>query len=431
MVRVRPLPCAALGCALFAASVAGQQPTVPRTREDSVRARAVADSLAVLRELEAAARATAPAQPESSRRLLPDISAVGDLVADLSPDHSTQEDGSRFRVREVEVALGAAVDPYFRGDVYLGFNDAEGAAVEQAYLTTAALPWSLQLRLGRFLLPLGKQNTTHRHDLHTLDYPHVLQRFLGEEGLKGTGIEASRIGSPLGFYQELLVTVLDELAAGGHAHGHEDEVALRPPSAANDALAGLGYSARLRNYWDLSAATNLEVSFSAATGKAPVELDRVLADDVNAVNARRTLAGIDVTFRWRPLQQGLYRSFLLQGELLRQWNERDPADVVSAGAAALAEPQRDYTGAYLFARWQLTRRAFLGARTDWLEDPELTAAAGGGTLRAGSLYYQFYPSEFSKLIAGFERLVPEGGESATRLLLQATFALGPHRPHPF
>src|SRR5262245_9777829 len=62
-------------------------------------------------------------------RLLPDISAVGDLVADLTPEESTQEDGSRFGVREVELAVQAAVDPYFRGDVFLGISDPEGIAI--------------------------------------------------------------------------------------------------------------------------------------------------------------------------------------------------------------------------------------------------------------------------------------------------------------
>ena len=44
---------------------------------------------------------------------------------------------------------------------------------------------------------------------------------------------------------------------------------------------------------------------------------------------------------------------------------------------------------------------------------------------------EFQPSEFSKLVAGFERLSPERGEALSRILIQASFALGPHKPHPF
>jgi hypothetical protein len=44
---------------------------------------------------------------------------------------------------------------------------------------------------------------------------------------------------------------------------------------------------------------------------------------------------------------------------------------------------------------------------------------------------QFFPSEFSKFVLGFERTMPRGQQATNRLLLQSTFAVGPHRPHPF
>ena len=92
-----------------------------------------------------------------------------------------------------------------------------------------------------------------------------------------------------------------------------------------------------------------------------------------------------------------------------------------------AGPTRDFTGAYVFARYQISRRAFVGARYDYLQDPE----TDGRTLNAGSGYLELFPSEFSKLVAGYEAVSPSGGTVTNRLLLQATFALGPHKPHPF
>lgn len=400
-------------CALaaFAAPLLAQQ-------RDSVRARQVADSIALVRELEARRADTTrqpmgPQQQPATSRLLPDISAVGDLIGDLSPDASTQEDGARFGIREIEIALQAAVDPYFRGDVFLGFSDAEGVHIEQAFMTTTAVP-GLELRVGRLLMPVGKQNTTHRHDLHTIEYPWVIQRFLGEEGLKGTGLSVSRIFAPFGFYQELLVTAVDRVG-----EAPEDLITEEPVNAGLD---GLGFSARLRNYWDLSEAANLEISATALTGRVEQPFDFGLPD-INAIATRQRLYGADVTFRWRPLQQGLYRSFIAQGEVYQQSNERndDPA---------FEGPNRDFAGAYGFARWQLTRRWFVAARYDWLEDPEL----GGETLSAASGYLQWFPSEFSKFTAAFERLMPAasvGLEATNRFLLQASFSIGPHKPHPF
>lgn len=348
-------------------------------------------------------------------RLLPDISVVGDLIFDLSR-RSTQEDGRRFGVREIELALQAAVDPYFRGDIYLGYSDVEGVSIEQAYLTATALPWQVEGRLGRFIMPFGKQNLTHRHDLHTIDYPYVIQRFLGEEGLKGTGLYASKVFSPFGFYQEFIVSAVDHLG---------DDEGLTPEEPSSAELSGLGYMARLRNYWDLTPNANLEVSASASTGKRAQPLD--VPDEINAVNARQSVVGVDITYRWRPLQQGLYRSLIIQGEWMRQLNEADPTLPDGVPADNYLGPRRNFNGAYLFARYQLTRRGYLGARGDRLQDPELD----GGDLNAVSGYYEFFPSEFSKLLAGYERLWPQGQGSQGRFIIQATFALGPHRPHPF
>jgi hypothetical protein len=392
------------------------------TRADSA-ARARADSIRLVRELEAmTARGGATQAPRqagaSNPRMLPDISAVGDLVGDLSPKGSTQEDGSRFGVRELELAVQAAVDPYFRGDLFLGFSDAEGVHIEQAFLTATALPWRLEARLGRFLAPFGKQNTTHRHDLHTVEHSYVVQRFLGEEGLKNTGVYLARVFSPLGFYQELILTVVDRIG-----EAPEDLVAEEP---ANKKLSGLGYSARLRNYWDLSEASNLEISASAMTGRKEQPLAFGI-NDINAALARQTTAGADFTFRWRPLEQGLYRSFILQGEVMKQFNHGSVTLPEPFVPDDYAGPTRDFSGAYLFARYQVSRRTFLGGRYDWVQDPE----ADGVSLTAGSGMLEFFPSEFSKLIASVERRSLKGLGGTTRFLLQASFAVGPHKPHPF
>jgi hypothetical protein len=444
-MRIFPLAMAAL---LLVAPVVGAQDDAAaraKARQDSI-AKAVKDSIALMKELggalaapaDSAAAAQAPPQNQpagpqggpSNPRLLPDISAVGDFVADLSPDGSTQEDGARFSVREVELAVQAVVDPYFRGDVFLGISDLEGIAIEQAFLTTTSLPHQFELRLGRYLMPVGKLNTTHRHDLHTIEYPYVIQRFLSPDGLKGTGVQASRVFSPFGFYQEVILNAVDRL-------GERDD-GLTPFEPVNKSLGGLGYAARLRNYVDISEAANFELSFSAITGRREQPLTETYAAQldggVNAAVARQSVLGADFTYRWRPLQQGLYKSFILQSEIMRQLNESDPGipgvngceDCVAA-PLGYAGPTRDFTGAYVYARWQTTQRTFVGARYDWVQDPVID----GRTLNAGSVYLEWFPSEFSKLVAGYEAVAPSGGTTVNRLLLQATFALGPHKPHPF
>jgi hypothetical protein len=406
-------------CALAVWEAQAQQR--PITRADSIE-KARADSIALVKALEAATARPSTGQPQpgpsgpSNPRLLPDISAVGDFVGDFSPKGSTQDDLSRFGVREVELAFQAAVDPYFRGDIFLGLSDLEGVSIEQAYLTATAIP-DLELRLGRYLMPFGKQNTTHRHDLHTVEYPWVIRQYLNSDGLKGTGIYASKVFAPFGWYQELIVTAVDRLG--------EAPSGLHTVEPVNKELGGLGYSARLRNYWDVNESTNLELSGSAMTGRLEQPLLGVVADAPNAFAARQSTIGADLTFRWRPLQQGLYKSFLLQSEVMRQVNElvgsELPRNITYAG------PVRDATGGYVFARYQLTQRLFISGRGDYVQD----ALIPDGTLKAGSGYLEWFPSEFSKFIAGYERVSQTGLEGLNRLLVQASFALGPHKPHPF
>jgi hypothetical protein len=405
--------------------------TARRSAADSAR---IADSIAVVRELERLQKEprtqTSGQQPTgqggpTNPRLLPDISAVGDLIGDLSPKGSTQEGGERFSVREVEVAIQAAVDPFFRGDIFLGISDLEKISIEQAYLTATSLPWGLEVRLGRYLMPVGKQNTTHRHDLHTIEYPYVVQRFFGEEGLKGTGIYASRIFAPFGFYQEVILTAVDRF-------GEREEGIASTLEPINKKLSGLGYSARLRNYWDLNKANNIELSFSGITGRR--EQPVLFLSDVASFStpARQSVIGTDLTYRWRPLQQGLYKSFILQAEFMSQLNEKDPSLVlpqdVPPNGFSYGGINQNLAGGYVFARYQLTRRGFLGARFDTFQEDV-------GTVRrsttAGSGYLEYFPSEFSKLVAGYERYSPADGSATNRILLQASFALGPHKPHPF
>lgn len=427
--------------ALASVSSAAQQPD--SVRADSIR-RAQEDSIQLVRDLERitgdrrapAGMAPQPAvQGPANPALLPNISAIGDVVLDASPDGSTQEDGSRATIREVELGVQAAVDPYFRADFFLGIHG-EGIEVEEAYLSTLSLPWSSQLRVGKVLLPVGKQNTIHRPELHTIEHSYVVQDFLGAEGLKGTGLWFSKVFAPFGFYQEIQLAAVDRF--GGEQDAHGEEAAEPEPitsEPANRSLGGLGYVARLRNYYDITDAANVELSGSFATGKRAVHVECVGPDapdcfgGLTGVNARQSLLGADLTLRWKPLDRALYKSFLLQAEWLRQVNVEPDLPVPPPGNSAELEAEaRSYDGAYVFARYQLTRRIHIGGRYDWLQDPH----AGGEAFAAATAQLTMFPSEFSKMVLGVERVMPAAGEDGFfRLLFQTTFAVGPHRPHPF
>ena len=345
----------------------------------------------------------------SGATLNPDISLITDFLVDLSPDEATLENEERYQLREVEIGVQGAVDPYFRYDAFLGIHG-EGIEVEEAYATTLSLPASLQARLGRFLLPFGKVNLTHRAELPMFDYPLAHRAFFGEEGLSSTGVWGSWIGDPLGFYQELSIVGAEGM--GAHEHGEEEHAEEAPepaPAPEGEAHGGsLGddlrdrlWLAHLKNSLDITPASNLELGASWATAIVEEEETR----------ARTNVYGIDVTWRWKPPQFAKYRSAVLQAEAI--WRSE-------------AGPGETRAGGFAYAQWQLGRRWYVGVRGDWVEPPE-----EDGTLRGGQLLVKWFPTEFSQLRLAYERQDPEEDDALDRLIFQTTFALGPHRPHAF
>ena len=122
---------------------------------------------------------------------------------------------------------------------------------------------------------------------------------------------------------------------------------------------------------------------------------------------------------------------------MQQFNQNDAIvpgcaelglDATECGHTFDARESGNPIGAYAFARVQISQRAYLGARLDYVGTTSLS-----GTTKAGSGYLEWFPSEFSKLVAGYERYVTSGLDATAlnRVLLQASFALGPHKPHPF
>ena len=368
-------------------------------------------------------RDTLPPRPATpgqlgGQSLNPDISAIGELLTDLSPKRpKVTSEGQRFEVREVELGLQAVVDPFFRADFFIGLHPDE-VEIEEAYLTALDVR-GFQFKLGRFHLPLGKVNLIHRPEQITVDYPWMIREFFGDEGLASNGIGVSRIFAPFGFFQELLVYGVTSIGAEEHAHdGEEIEegLVLPGPEELRNQVALVG---QLRNFIDLSPAANVEFGASAALGRerefelldcGPLGRDPCGSGDVRvrqeSFEALRYYGG-HLTVRWRPPQQGLYRSLIWNNEVLVQ-----------------DAPEGKRLGAFTQAQYQLGRRTYIGGRFDAVELVE-----SDDWRHAVSGYVTVFPSEFSRFKLGIER---EFGASAEwRGVLQTTFAIGPHRPHAF
>jgi len=93
-----------------------------------------------------------------------------------------------FQIREAEMAFSGTVDPYFDMFVMAAFFES-GVELEEAYVTSRALPAGLQLKAGRFLSDVGYINKQHIHDWDFVDAPWAIENLFGEEGLRENGIQ--------------------------------------------------------------------------------------------------------------------------------------------------------------------------------------------------------------------------------------------------
>src|SRR5215510_12527891 len=120
-------------------------------------------------------------------------------------DHDPQQRG--FNARNTELAFDGAVDPYFQGFANIVFlldnNNQTEVELEEAFLQTTSLPYNLQLKGGQFLAAFGRLNPTHPHTWDFADTPLVNGLFLGPDGLRGVGAQASWT-LPVPWYSQLI-----------------------------------------------------------------------------------------------------------------------------------------------------------------------------------------------------------------------------------
>lgn len=354
----------------------------------------------------------------------PDISVIGDILGQYS---SHENDGDRpddeFLFRELELDISGVLDPFARADVVIGIHkefeeeeheEHEGEEeeehehesprsghahdhgytvdIEEAYLTTLSLPHSLQARVGRMRERFGKVNTTHLHALPWVDYPLVIKNYFGDEGLIGDGAEISWL-APTDDYLELVYEVFNNSNGTSFAGEEYDDFV---------------HLAHAKSLFDFSDTTTLELGGTLAT--AP-------NDDSHGKN-RTWLEGLDLTLKWRPLEEGLYKGLTWQSELLLSQKDTH-------------EGQVDSWGMYSSLEYQFARRWKTAFRYDYSEFPDFENFREHGL----SAYLTFMQSEFVFWRFGYmfvDRNFDDPVDDDEHLLwVQLDFGLGPHRAHQY
>jgi hypothetical protein len=345
-----------------------------------------------------------PSLPQGFQSMNPDIGMIGDYLASFSSrEDSTYDDG--FLFRELELSFSAAVDTFARADAFVCVVQDENGdwniGVEEAYATFLSVPFDLQPRIGHFRTTFGKANSLHLHALPFVDYPLVLQHTFGPDGLYATGAGVSwLVPNPGDRFMELTYEVGN--ADRGMLGGNDNAM------FAGDDSDDLLHLLHFRDFYELSDAATLEAGATAMTAPG----------DSGHGGHRTWVGGIDLTYKWRPLKSGLYRSRVWQSEFL-------------AASADVEGPDHHIWGMYSTLDEQIARRWAVGTRLDYAEIPD------GNDSRelAGNLYLTFIQSEFLfwrlayRYLDFDSDLLSDHGEH--RVLLQCNFGIGPHRAHRY
>ena len=320
-------------------------------------------------EPEVAVVTTNPA-PVPGNVFNPDISVIGEFFGHGGTDNPF-EPRDTLALEEAEISFQAFVDPYARAKFFVAVGP-EGAEVEEGFAEFLTLPLGLTAKAGKMKASFGKANTWHTHVRPWVDQPLVIKQFFGEEGLADSGVSATKIIPNRFVYAE----ATGEVFSG---FGEDD----------------LFYNGHLKLFKDLSESTNLEVGTSYAGG-----------------NGHGQFAGLDATYRWKPLQTATRKGFVARVELMRNKS-------VDLSDSAF--------GFYTSLDYQFAQRWLAGLRVDQADRP----LDPGSTDRALSLSLTFRPSEFSQLRAQVRRSRYAHELTATEVLLQLQFAIGPHGAHTF
>ena len=350
-----------------------------------------------LEALRAAARARAPDPPPTDTISQPSVLRSRNLAA-LNPEISVTGDvritarqpgpqESSVDLREFQVSVQSALDPYSNAKVFFSLEDGE-VQLEEAYATWTGLPGAMRLELGKFRQQLGELNRWHLHGVPESEYPLVIHQYFGEDGLVGSGVA--------------LYTTAPFHGPGGAVH----EIYGQATVGSNEVIFADGdrpsFLLHLNNFWQLNPATYFQLGGTALWGRNP------------GVDLESSVYGADARVTWVPPGRGLYRSFTARGE------------VYGARQAFGGEGERRW-GGYVSGTFQKSIRTYFGARVDWVEPLE----GPGDPLWAIVPNVTIWQSEWVFVRAEWQHMsLPtlEGTRSRENsFAVQVVWSLGPHK----
>ncbi len=344
-------------------------------------------------------------------------------------DHDPQQRG--FNARNVELAFDGAVDPYFEGFANIVFkldNDNETEVeVEEAFMQTTSLPFNLQLKAGQFFAAFGRLNPTHPHTWDFADTPLVNGLFLGPDGLRGVGAQASWT-LPLPWYSQLIFASQNGRGSTGFSFRNPGEDGMFFDRITTDrearGLQDFVWIPRFENSFNLSDTQTVLAGASGAFGS-----------NETGANSRTQIYGADLLYKWKSSHaEGGFPFVKWQTEFMYR---RYEAGHGANDSFAVAETFHDW-GLYSQVMWGFKKGWVAGIRGDYvhMQDSMFTDDLDRQSRWRLSANLTWYPTEFSKIRLQYNQDFLEenfflSAREVESIFLQWEFILGAHGAHKF
>ena len=352
------------------------------------------------------------------QKLNPEISVTGDIVNTYTVDADT--DRFDFNFRNLGIHFESYLDPYTRFKAAVPVSTSS-ASIGEAYLTRYGIIKDVNFTMGKFRQQFGVVNRWHKHGLDQVDFPLALRQIFGDGGLNQTGISFDWTMSPIfDSAQELTVQVTN----GENARVFSGNTVSVPSVLTH-----------YKNYRDLSKDTYLEMGLTGLLGWNE-EWDVSSGGATVTTKDYRHAAcfGADLTVLWEPTDQMRYRNLEWRSELY--W--------LNKGIVAPDDSGNDIInawGAYSYLQAKVSRTLDIGIRGDfYMPDTKGYADVSGLSLaplayvEKDSYQWQISPyitwgqSPFVKFRLEYDHLDGENfAQPEDRIMLQAVFAVGPHK----
>lgn len=271
--------------------------------------------------------------------LNPNISLGGDFFGGISSSGSelitdpgdVSYGNNGFYLREVELGLESALDPFTRGKAFISVSK-DAISIEEAYMEWLNLPLNMNLKVGIFYSEFGPLNRYHDHALPQFDRPRALVNLFSNKGLGGTGVATSFMLPKLLFAD---ASTLDLSVVRGTETGNSFSFADK----------SFLYIGQYKNFYDITQNSYFEFRLSGVAGKNPEEEGN-----------HSYVGSLGLSYKWVPMGREKYRTFDWKIELFYSRRTENNLNVNTKGF-------------YSSVQNKLNARFWLGGRLGYSELP--------------------------------------------------------------